>query len=120
MSNPMHGDESRKGKGRAEKRETRRRRASEGNQAEFAAIDWVCLAALCEVMAYQGGAVRIGKTRDGGAWAFGLYDGDDYATEYVRPNEDFEEALFEIADAWVNGGRAALLKMVADIKQRGT
>lgn len=41
-----------------------------------------------------GGALRIGHTRDHGAWAFGIYgDGAAPYTEYVRPGEDVNEYL---------------------------
>lgn len=50
--------------------------------------------------ALAGGAARIGLTRDGGALAVGMYLGDDYATEYVKPDEDLGQAVREIAQAW--------------------
>jgi hypothetical protein len=41
-----------------------------------------------------GGAIRIGATRDKGAWAIGVYgDGTTPYTEYVRPAEDFNSYL---------------------------
>jgi len=55
----------------------------------------ICAAAL------TGGALRFGYSRDGGAYAVGIYgDGDPY-TEYLKPSEDLDtfiadiEALFE-------------------------
>lgn len=51
-------------------------------------------------MTLSGGAIRIGLTRDGGALAIGIYQGKEYGTEYIRPNEDLETALRELAIAW--------------------
>lgn len=50
--------------------------------------------------AIEGGAIRVGLTRDGGALAIGVYLGDDYGTEYVRPDEDLSMALREISMGW--------------------
>ena len=47
----------------------------------------------------NGGAIRIGTTRDGGAWAFGLYyDGGSQGTEYVQAGEELSEYLIEVGD----------------------
>lgn len=45
--------------------------------------------AICAV-AFRGGALRLGYTRDGGAFAIGIYLGNDSSTEYVRPDEDID------------------------------
>lgn len=78
----------------------RSRRASSGGNTSWEQFQWPCFIALAEELVKVGGAVRLGATRDGGAWALGIYVGDDYATEYVRPAEDFETALAEIVVAW--------------------
>lgn len=91
-----------------EKKASKRERAkqSRGRRAQTASVDWAGFGwaevqALTEELVAVGGAVRIGATRDGGAWAFGIYHGDDYATEYVRPAEDFTQAVQEICEAWL-------------------
>jgi hypothetical protein len=49
-----------------------------------------------------GGALRLGYTSDGGAYAIGIYgDGDPY-TEYVRPNEDITEYMRMLMESWLN------------------
>ncbi len=48
------------------------------------------------VMAFKGGALRFGYTRDGGAYAIGIYLSNDRYTEYVRPSEDIDEYLTSI------------------------
>jgi len=50
--------------------------------------------------AIEGYALRVGLTRDGGALAIGVYMGDEYGTEYIRPDEDLAVALREIGLAW--------------------
>lgn len=50
------------------------------------------------VVAYHGGALRFGYTRDGGAYAIGIYLGGDHFTEYVRPSEDVEGYLTNLAN----------------------
>lgn len=47
-----------------------------------------------------GGALRVGLTRDGGALAIGVYAGEEYGTEYIRPGDDLEAELRKIADGW--------------------
>lgn len=62
------------------------------------------VAALAMAFAHEGGACRVGFTRDRGALAIGCYLGDDYATEYVRPAEMLSAAIDEIAEAWLPNG----------------
>lgn len=66
--------------------------------ADWAAADPYALQmAVCAVAA-RGGALRLGYTRDGGAYAIGIYgDGDPY-TEYVKPGEDLDGYLRNLAD----------------------
>jgi len=81
---------------------------------------WMLLGAFGHVAFKEGGAFRVGLTRDGGAVALGVYAGDEYGTEYIRPSEDFQTALREIADAWFqNGGLAfddAVFGMANELK----
>jgi len=86
---------------RERQKQVRSKRAERGGSIDFGGCDWVAICALIAAFGNAGGAVRVGLTRDGGAWAIGCYLGDDYATEYIRPNEDFRGALIEIAEAWL-------------------
>jgi hypothetical protein len=45
-------------------------------------------------------AVRVGLTRDGGALALGIYAGDEYGVEYIRPDEDLGTSIREISLGW--------------------
>lgn len=94
----------------AKRRETRRR---EQGTLDVGSLPWLTLVALVAELAENGGAVRIGLTRDKGALALGMYQGDDYATEYIRPNEDVEAALHAIADVWLTDGVLGLERRMA-------
>lgn len=48
----------------------------------------------------QGGAIRFGLTRDGGAYAVGIYDNGEHETEYLKPGEDLRGYLEELATAF--------------------
>jgi len=74
---------------------------------------WAILTALTTALMEVDGALRIGFTRDGGALALGVYLGDDYATEYVRPTEDFWTAVEEIAAAWITDGALRFQELYA-------
>lgn len=50
---------------------------------------------VCAV-GFQGGAVRFGYTRDGGAYSIGLYLGDDSKTYYCNEAEGVNEKLEEL------------------------
>lgn len=65
---------------------------------DYEGIGW--LLGLCVGAAMAGGACRVGLTRDGGALAVGIYLGDDYGTEYIRPGENLSQAVREISQAW--------------------
>lgn len=95
----------------------RRAQLGGGEDYQLTFTDWLMLNALTRAMNKQGGALRIGLTRDGGALALGVYVDQDYGTEYVRPAEELGEALREIAAAWLKDGAAVYgeeLDQVAD------
>lgn len=80
-----------------EERQNRRRRP-QGETADWALADPHMLLYAIAAIAARGGALRLGYTRDGGAYAIGIYgDGDPY-TEYVRPSEDLIGFLKGIGD----------------------
>lgn len=63
-----------------------------------AAIHWLIEA---------GAAIRFGKTADGGALAFGFYDGDYKGNEYLRPGDDVDEFLLTIIEDYATPDVAA-------------
>lgn len=88
---------------RAKQKAARSRRRGTVDGAQFRTVDAVPMLAAIIVASEGGGALRLGVTRDGGAYAIGCYAGDEYATEYVKPNEDWEAAWDEIVEAWFPG-----------------
>lgn len=71
-------------------------KASNGGVADWTSADSTLVLQLIAAMAYTGGALRFGYTRDGGAYAIGVYgDGDPY-TLYITPKEDLNEALKDL------------------------
>lgn len=78
------------------KAESRRRRQAvsrTGSHADWSEVDGALLAKMVQAVARTGGALRLGFTRDGGAYAVGFYDGDDKHTEYISPNDDVNEFM---------------------------
>jgi len=94
---------------RKKAKEARGRRANNAGAVAWTGFDWAAAIALTEALVDRGGALRIGKTRDGGAWSLGVYYGDDYATEYIRPAEDFAAACGEICEAWLDAKAAEIM-----------
>lgn len=73
---------------------------SSGHAANYAELDGQRVIELIEAIANAGGAVRLGKTRDGGAYAIGIYgDGDQPYTDYLKPSESVVDYLTELVDA---------------------
>lgn len=102
---------------RAKAKAQRGRRRSAGESADYQSVDWRPIVALVACLSRHGGAVRLGYTRDGGAYALGVYMGDDYATEYIKPDEDWAEALAEIATLWSPDGGDEFADMLARMAQ---
>lgn len=61
--------------------------------ADWGSVTPEVISSLVGMVTSRGGAVRFGYTRDGGAYALGLYYGNDSKTYYCRPNEDVIEFL---------------------------
>jgi hypothetical protein len=73
-------------------RERRARRSSTDVADWSSANPLIVLQAISTVSA-RGGALRFGYTRDGGAYALGIYLNGDHFTEYIRPHEDIDRYL---------------------------
>lgn len=79
-----------------------RRRKARGNAdpASWTVADAELIKAAIVAVTANGGAVRFGYTKQGGAFAMGfLGDGEPY-TDYVRPTDDVDEYLKGICIAW--------------------
>lgn len=73
----------------------RARRAKRGTTevADWGTVNTELLRDAIAVVAARGGALRFGYTRDGGAYAIGVYISNDKWTEYIRPHEDIDQYL---------------------------
>ena len=80
-----------------------RKQVSTGNVADWGSVDAETIRKCVETASKKGGALRLGYTRDGGAYAIGVYAGSNYFTDYVRPSEDVEGYLHDLTisfDDW--------------------
>jgi hypothetical protein len=76
--------------------ETRKRRSHTGpagQVADWGSCDGTILAKAVAAVARMGGALRLGYTRDGGAYAVGVYGDGTPFTEYIPPSDDIEVYL---------------------------
>jgi len=81
-------------------RKSKRRVRASNAVADYASVDANLLQRAIQVVALQGGALRLGYTSDGGAYSVGVYgDGDPY-TDYVKPSENFDDYLRNLIEAW--------------------
>lgn len=55
-----------------------------------------CIAAVTAT----GAAIRFGYSRDGGAFAIGLYENGESYTVWCRPSEDIDAKLADIANSF--------------------
>jgi len=80
-----------------------------GTQSNGEPVDWMqadgqLLLHAVATVAYKGGALRFGYTRDGGAITVGVYgDGDPY-TDYLKPGDDINDYLRKLTLAWGREG----------------
>lgn len=75
----------------ANKRKSNRRDRGRSEGVSYADVDGGTLLRCLDTVAAKNGAIRLGTSRDGGAFSVGVYgDGDPY-TEYVGKGEDINE-----------------------------
>jgi len=86
-----------KSKARREKLERAR---SARQHVAFNSIPWPEMLAAIQMVVESGGAIRIGQTRDGGAWAFGLYGLGEPVTLYVNSSDDPFDVIEQIKDTF--------------------
>lgn len=79
------------------KRTFRERRHASSEPADWSSVDGRAIAWAVHTISQNGGALRLGLTSDGGAYAIGVYgDGEPY-TEYLKPSDNVEEYLAQLA-----------------------
>jgi hypothetical protein len=77
---------------------TRGLRSRNGGIADWQSANSNTLIRAIATAAVVGGALRCGYSRDGGAYAIGIYgDGEPY-TVFVKPGEDIDIILEDIID----------------------
>lgn len=88
--------------GRRAKRQIKRdRHSAPAAQVSAGDIDGGYLLRAVHACIVTGSAIRIGVTRDRTVWAIGVYvDGAEPTTEYVKPGEDINDYLGELAE-WI-------------------
>jgi hypothetical protein len=66
--------------------------------ADWKSVDASAIHDLVCAITAMGGAIRLGYTRDGGAYAIGLYglEANPY-TEYIRPDEPVDQIIARLA-----------------------
>lgn len=85
---------------RHEKEQRKKVRGKPTTGADWTTADPSLLCGAVTAISTLGGAIRLGYTRDGGAYAIGIYGDGEYRTEYVRPDEDINDYLVECCQAW--------------------
>jgi len=64
--------------------------------ADWANANPTLVLELVTVVGFQGGAVRYGYTKDGGAYSIGLYLGDQSKTYYCNESEGIDDTIKEL------------------------
>lgn len=75
---------------------------SSAGSADWSALPTEHLAKLIDAVTSRGGAIRLGYTRDGGAYAVGFYYGSESTTEYCRPTESLEDFCQKWTEFYLN------------------
>lgn len=75
-------------------------RAQEGSSdvSDWGTVTPKVLIDLVQVVSGLGGAVRLGYTRDGGAYSVGIYLDDDRETFYCRPSDDLDDFITRLTE----------------------
>jgi hypothetical protein len=79
----------------------RRKRRGTSETADWSSASSSLVVAAIRAVAARGGALRFGYTRDFGAFAVGIYDGEESTTEYIRPSENIDFYLQGLAEDYV-------------------
>lgn len=73
--------------------------------ADWASVDSEAIRAAVAALGSIGGALRFGYSRDGGAYAVGIYGLETQSyTDYLRPGDDVQAYLHQLADTARHAG----------------
>jgi len=68
--------------------------------ADWAGVEHEAICAAIAALGSIGGALRFGYSRDGGAYAIGVYGLEKQPyTDYLRPGDDVSAYLYGLADS---------------------
>jgi hypothetical protein len=81
-----------------EKRQKSTTRGSHGQVADWAGADGDQLLRTVAAVTRTGDAIRLGYTRDGGAYSVALLHNGENHTDYISPTEDINEYLKGLED----------------------
>lgn len=73
---------------------------SNSRGADWTEVDGVLIAKAVAVVGRMGGALRLGYTRDGGAYAVGVYGDGDPFTKYCPPGDEIESLLRRLIETY--------------------
>jgi len=76
----------------------RRGQTSTGSPADWGSANSELLRRAVESVTRDGGAIRLGYTRDMGAYAVGIYENGEVYTEYIPPSVNLDEWLQGVID----------------------
>lgn len=103
MSNQKELMQQRKDKARESRQNGAKRRVERRtveSLCDWGSVDAALLVEVLDAVTADGGALRLGYTRDRGAFAIGIYgDGEPY-TDYVSASDGIDEYLRDLRDVW--------------------
>lgn len=76
-----------------DRKRSRQRFMQHGGIADFGSVDADLLRRAIATVSLSGGALRFGYTRDGGAYAIGVYSDGNHETDFLRPSDSIEDYL---------------------------
>ena len=90
---------------RTSKAEPKRAYTPRRESADWSSVDAEAIRAAISALGSIGGALRYGYSRDGGAYAVGVYglESQPY-TDYLRPGDDVSAYLYGLADTARHAG----------------
>jgi len=71
-----------------------------GGSSNWTEVDGQLVTKAAAVVGSMGGAIRLGYTRDGGAFAVGIYGDGNPFTEYYHDVEEIEDFLRRVIETY--------------------
>jgi hypothetical protein len=91
--------------GNGDQGSARRSYRGRSEPADWASVEHEAISAAIAALGSIGGAIRFGYSRDGGAYAIGVYGLEAQPfTDYLRPGDDVSAYLNQLADSARHAG----------------